>query len=157
MFNEAQTWRRRAGQRPILEARARSGSAVGPTVGDAELRPEVREAVGALSIRQRAVVVLTYWADLAPRAVAERLGISEGSVRRHLAGPVPASGRLSMPDPTTDAALDAELRHIAEALVAEAPDEVPPFPHESSSRGMAPCGAARGEPPSLQRLRWSSQ
>jgi RNA polymerase sigma factor (sigma-70 family) len=45
----------------------------------------VREAVAGLSVRQRAVVVLTYWADLDPRAVAERLGISEGSVRRHLA------------------------------------------------------------------------
>jgi DNA-directed RNA polymerase specialized sigma24 family protein len=48
-------------------------------------RPEVRQAVARLSMRQRAVVVLTYWADLAPPAVAERLGISEGSVRRHLA------------------------------------------------------------------------
>jgi RNA polymerase sigma-70 factor (ECF subfamily) len=45
----------------------------------------VRDAVVALSVRQRAVIVLTYWADLDPRTVAERLGISEGSVRRHLA------------------------------------------------------------------------
>jgi RNA polymerase sigma factor (sigma-70 family) len=45
----------------------------------------VREAVGKLSVRQRAVIVLTYWADLDPPTVAERLGISEGSVRRHLA------------------------------------------------------------------------
>jgi RNA polymerase sigma factor (sigma-70 family) len=49
------------------------------------LRPEIRRAVAALSARQRAVIVLTYWADLDPRHVAERLGISEGSVRRHLA------------------------------------------------------------------------
>jgi len=40
-----------------------------------------------------------------------------------------------MPDPTTDAALDAELRHLAEALVAEAPDEVPPFPAASIVQG----------------------
>jgi RNA polymerase sigma factor (sigma-70 family) len=45
----------------------------------------VREAVGTLSLRQRAVVVLTYWADLDPATIAERLGISDGSVRRHLA------------------------------------------------------------------------
>ena len=50
-----------------------------------ELHPEVRAAVLGLSVRQRAVIVLTYWADLDPRAVAERLGVSEGSVRRHLA------------------------------------------------------------------------
>lgn len=39
-----------------------------------------------------------------------------------------------MPDPTTEAAdavLDAQLRHIAEALVAEAPEEIPPFPDRS--------------------------
>lgn len=49
------------------------------------LRPEVRAAVLRLSLRHRAVIVLTYWADPDPAAVAEWLGISEGSVRRHLA------------------------------------------------------------------------
>jgi len=84
VFNEAQTWRRRAGQRSILEARA--VRAAGADLWEMPtLRPEVRRAVARLSMRQRAVVVLTYWADLAPPAVAERLGISEGSVRRHLA------------------------------------------------------------------------
>ena len=49
------------------------------------LHPEIRTAVLRLSMRQRAVIVLTYWADLDPAATAEWLGISEGSVRRHLA------------------------------------------------------------------------
>jgi RNA polymerase sigma-70 factor (ECF subfamily) len=84
VFNEAQTWLRRASRRPILEARAVRAAGVDrwelPT-----LRPEVRMAVSRLSVRQRAVIVLTYWADLDPRSVAEWLGISEGSVRRHLA------------------------------------------------------------------------
>jgi RNA polymerase sigma factor (sigma-70 family) len=84
VFNEAQTWLRRAGQRPILEATAVRAARLDrwelPT-----LRPDVRMAVAALSVRQRAVIVLTYWADLDSRSVAERLGISEGSVRRHLA------------------------------------------------------------------------
>ena len=84
VFNEAQTWLRRAGQRSILEARAVRAAGVDrwelPT-----LRPDVRAAVAGLSVRQRAVIVLTYWADLDPRSVAEWLGISEGSVRRHLA------------------------------------------------------------------------
>lgn len=43
------------------------------------------EALARLSARQRAVVHLTYWEDLTPVDVAARLGISEGSVRRHLA------------------------------------------------------------------------
>ncbi len=46
---------------------------------------EVQEFVDALSVRQRAVVVLTYWDDLHERDIARVLGISEGSVRRHLA------------------------------------------------------------------------
>jgi DNA-directed RNA polymerase specialized sigma24 family protein len=33
------------------------------------LRPDVRVAVAGLSVRQRAVIVLTYWADLYPRRV----------------------------------------------------------------------------------------
>jgi RNA polymerase sigma-70 factor (ECF subfamily) len=45
----------------------------------------VLDAIGRLSVRQRAVVYLTYWDDLEPADAAERLGISEGSVRRHLA------------------------------------------------------------------------
>ena len=50
-----------------------------------ELRPEVLTAVFTLSIRQRAVIVLTYWEDLAPASIATLMDISEGSVRRHLA------------------------------------------------------------------------
>jgi RNA polymerase sigma-70 factor (ECF subfamily) len=37
-----------------------------------------------LSVRQRQVIVLTYWLDLTPEQVAERLNIGMGSVKRHL-------------------------------------------------------------------------
>jgi len=50
-----------------------------------EMRPEILAAVNALSVRQRAVTVLTYWFDLDPPSIARLLEISEGSVRRHLA------------------------------------------------------------------------
>ena len=48
-------------------------------------RPELHAAVRALSLRQRAVVYLTYWEDLSPALVAHRLGCGEGTVRRQLA------------------------------------------------------------------------
>ena len=54
-----------------------------------EVRPEVLSAVARLSVRQRAVIVLTYWDDLDSSTIAELLDISDGSVRRHLRGHVP--------------------------------------------------------------------
>ena len=81
VLNEASTIRRRRAARRALEARLTTS-----VHWDApNLRHDVAVAVWRLSVRQRAVIVLTYWADLQPSAVAERLGISEGAVRRHLA------------------------------------------------------------------------
>lgn len=48
-------------------------------------RDDVVRAVMGLSPRQRAVVYLAYWEDMTPASSAVLLGISEGSVRRHLA------------------------------------------------------------------------
>lgn len=47
--------------------------------------PQVRSALDKLSVQQRAAIFLTYWHDLSPHTIAEMLGISEGSVKRHLA------------------------------------------------------------------------
>ena len=81
VLNEARTWNRRSALRGDRERRAATSSRWElPT-----FRPEVRAAVERLSLRQRAVILLTYWADLDPRAVADHLDISEGAVRRHLA------------------------------------------------------------------------
>lgn len=72
--------------RSTIRRRAREYQAAEPeAVADDEVRPEVLAAVGALSPRQRAVVFFTYWEDLSVDDVAGRLGISAGSVRRHLA------------------------------------------------------------------------
>ncbi len=46
---------------------------------------DVRVAVHELSTQQRAIVFCTYWEDLSIPAVAGRLGVSEGTVRRQLA------------------------------------------------------------------------
>ena len=81
VLNEARMHHRATMRRRAREARAapREG------VVEAEVRPDVLEAIARLSLRQRAVVVLTYWQDLHEQETAELLGISVGSVRRHLA------------------------------------------------------------------------
>lgn len=72
--------------RSTMRRRARELRTVAHGVDEIpEVRPDVLEAVGQLSVRQRASVFLTYWEGLTPAEVATRLGIGEGSVRRHLA------------------------------------------------------------------------
>ena len=51
----------------------------------AEVDIDVLQAVDRLAMQQRAAVLLTYWGDLPVEAVAERMGISTGAVKRHLA------------------------------------------------------------------------
>ena len=73
-------------QRSKRRRQARDLNAVLPALGrqpDSDL--DVRRAVAALSVRQRAVVYFTYWEDLDESHIADVLGISSGSVRRHLA------------------------------------------------------------------------
>lgn len=45
---------------------------------------DVRRAVASLSLAQRAVIYFVYWEDLRERDVAAVLGVSLGSVHRHL-------------------------------------------------------------------------
>jgi RNA polymerase sigma factor (sigma-70 family) len=72
--------------RSTMRRRAREQLAAGPeSVEPPQVDVDVLAAVGALSTRQRAVVFLTYWHDLAPNEIADLLDISPGSVRRHLA------------------------------------------------------------------------
>ena len=66
---------------PVAERLAAEQELVEPP----DVRPEVLVAVFRLSIKQRAVIVLTYWEDLDPSSIATLMGISEGSVKRHLA------------------------------------------------------------------------
>lgn len=76
----------RSHHRSTLRRRAREARAATPEEAMAQdVDVDVLEAVARLSVQQRASVVLTYWEDLTPREVGSRLGISEGSVKRHLA------------------------------------------------------------------------
>jgi RNA polymerase sigma-70 factor (ECF subfamily) len=47
--------------------------------------PDDLGLLARLSVRERAVIYLTYWVDLTPAGVAEVLGLSEGAVKRYLA------------------------------------------------------------------------
>jgi len=82
VLNEVRMEHRRGMRRRARERQVAQGEAAPESP---EPRPEVLAALARLSPRQRAVVFLTYWDDLSPASVAVVLGISEGSVRRHLA------------------------------------------------------------------------
>jgi RNA polymerase sigma factor (sigma-70 family) len=87
VLNQARQFRRARARRLAREARAVASGRAGPSdeADPPEVRPEILAAVMTLSLRQRAVTVLTYWSDLDPSSIAGLLGISEGSVHRHLA------------------------------------------------------------------------
>ncbi len=81
VLNQARMHHRSTMRRRAREMRAFQHD----TVDMPDVRPEVLEAVGSLSPRQRASVFLTYWEGLTTGEVAARLATSEGSVKRHLA------------------------------------------------------------------------
>lgn len=81
VFHRAAEFHRATRRRRAREERV----AVPDRVNPPEDRPEVLGAVRRLSVKQRAVIVLTYWEDLGPSSVAQLMGISEGAVKRHLA------------------------------------------------------------------------
>lgn len=79
--NEVRNLHRAESRRRERETRAASA----PVVHPPEVHPEIWAAVDRLSVRQRAAVFLAYWEDMTDDAIAGYLGISAGSVRRHLA------------------------------------------------------------------------
>jgi RNA polymerase sigma factor (sigma-70 family) len=82
VVHQARRWGRRTTKRRQLEAMYALREAIeAPTVHAPD---DSWEVVASLSMRQRAVIFLTYWDDLDTRTVAELLGISEGSVYKHL-------------------------------------------------------------------------
>ena len=81
VLNESRMHHRSTMRRRAREQRAASSGIVFPR----DVRPEVLDAVGSLSPQQRAAIFLTYWEGLGVDEVAMRLGVREGSVKRHLA------------------------------------------------------------------------
>jgi RNA polymerase sigma factor (sigma-70 family) len=81
VLNEARSLQRSSSRR----LRREQGVSIRDGFNPENLHPEVLDAVRDLSVRQRAVVMLTYWSDLDPRSIGLLIGISEGTVKRHLA------------------------------------------------------------------------
>lgn len=65
-------------------ARPVDGPSVAAPDAVAVRRTDVRDALATLPARERACVVLRYLEDLSTRDVADRLGLSEGAVKRYL-------------------------------------------------------------------------
>jgi RNA polymerase sigma factor (sigma-70 family) len=71
--------------RSTLSRRLREVKVASPESFEAPLVDvDVLRAIDRLSIQQRAAVHLTYWNDLTTEEVAERMGVSAGTVKRHL-------------------------------------------------------------------------
>jgi RNA polymerase sigma factor (sigma-70 family) len=77
---EAHRTRRSTARRAAREAREYQRDGFEPSRVD----PAVMRALRRLSVRQRAVIHLTYWADLAPQQVADMLDSSLRTVERDL-------------------------------------------------------------------------
>ena len=86
LMYRAVTAKARSLQRSVFARRARERRFADRWIEEQPgIRPDVVRAVTRLSAQQRACVYLTYWEDLPPSMVADRLDIGEGSVKRHLA------------------------------------------------------------------------
>jgi RNA polymerase sigma-70 factor, ECF subfamily len=81
VFTVAKDHHRSTLSRRLRELKTAKPEAVVPQYIDID----VLRAIDRLSIQQRAAVTLTYWSDLPLEVVAERMGVSEGAVKSHLA------------------------------------------------------------------------
>ena len=78
----AASWHRSYGRRVARERRVHATTPAA-VIATPEL-DEALTAIAPLSVQQRAVVYLTYWADWDVPRIAEALGVGEGTVRKQL-------------------------------------------------------------------------
>jgi RNA polymerase sigma-70 factor (sigma-E family) len=84
LVNAFLSWRRRRSAGEFVSV-SMPDSATADLVGPADVRESVRAALAALAPRERAVVVLRYYADLSEAETAQMLGLAPGSVKRYAA------------------------------------------------------------------------
>lgn len=82
VVNEAHKQRRTTDRRLAREIRVAERPAT--DIGAGGLDPSVLAALRRLTVRQRAVIYLTYWSDLTPKQVADTLDSSLRTVERDL-------------------------------------------------------------------------
>ncbi len=83
LVNAAHGFHRSSSRRTAREQRSQRLAAAG-TIDPAN-GIDVQRALALLSAQQRAVAYFTYWEDLSIAEVADRLDVTEGTVRRQLA------------------------------------------------------------------------
>jgi len=83
LVREVLSWRRRRRVSLVLTAQPPEAALAADAAAEAGVGDEMHRALLVLPPRQRAVVVLRYFDDLAEAQVAELLGISSGSVKQH--------------------------------------------------------------------------
>jgi len=87
-------WRRRRWRAEQPSESVPDSPAAGDLAGEAALRVAVRGALGCLSDRQRAVLVLRVFDDLSEAQVAEVLGCAVGTVKSTMARAVARRARI---------------------------------------------------------------
>jgi RNA polymerase sigma-70 factor (ECF subfamily) len=89
VLNQARSVHRSTQRRLAREAATAADHRYEPSA----VRAEVLDAMRRLTVRQRAVVFMTYWVDLQPEAIADQLQITSRTVQRDLRA---AHGRLEV-------------------------------------------------------------
>ncbi|MCJ7826789.1 MAG: sigma-70 family RNA polymerase sigma factor [Demequinaceae bacterium] len=88
-----------------------------PHMVDIDAQVDVRRALHTLSPRERTCIVLRFFDDLPVAQIAERLGISDGAVKRYLSD---ASKRLSQ-----KLSVDADWQQAPERSLVTSPQSGP--------------------------------
>lgn len=84
LVNEAHKQRRSTSRRLEREVRSARRTVDDRGGGPAVVDPTILDALRRLTVRQRAVIYLTYWSDLTPKQVATALDSSLRTVERDL-------------------------------------------------------------------------
>lgn len=85
LFRDSVSWWRKVARRRRIDGTRAADSPAGPYDIAARTADKllVADLLQNLSARQRAVLYLRYFEDLEERVIADMLGISQGSVKRH--------------------------------------------------------------------------
>ena len=96
LYTENVSWWRRRRRLVVEAAQVRAEELAGPGT-DIDLQVALERALGLLTTKQRAVLVLRYYEDLSEAEIADAMGCSRGTVKSQAAAAISAL-RRSAPD-----------------------------------------------------------